>query len=155
MVTKSNDKTSENTYIYIGYDADFPNITVSAGAWYPSTSKYMIVTIRTYGSTFTDVYTFSINSDNTLPGIYKFMDKDYTSNLYPFIIPASHKSPLGSWEMLMESQSDRIGINDIMEKKITEDQKVQAQRTESAVPVDAVVISKVKELKAIIKKTDR
>jgi hypothetical protein len=54
--------------------------------------------------------------------------------------------------MKMESHSDPIGINDIIKKKMAEDQKAQQQRTESAVSVDAAVISKVKELKAIIEK---
>jgi hypothetical protein len=150
---KSDQRSSEGTDIYTGYDADYPSVTFSAGSWSPSISRYMIVTLLD-SSAYVSGYIFSINADNTLPGCYMLSndDGDTWSDCYSFILPSSRKSPLGSWAMKMESHSDPIGINDIIKKKMAEDQKAQQQRTESAVPVDAAVTSKVKELKAIIEK---
>ena len=147
--TKSNQKSSEGTDIYIGYEAKYPSVTISAGAWYPSLSSYLIVSIPTFESIYWSGYSFNINSDNTLPGCYTLFVNDVPSDCYSFILPSSHKSPLGSWAMLMESKSDPIDINKVFENKVADVQKAQAQRSESVTTVDADLISKIKELKAI------
>ncbi len=152
MNEKSNQKSSEGTYYYTGYNADYPSVTASLGAWFPSLSKYLIVTGRTYGSTFFDGYVFSINTDNTLSGCYMLSSNSGAtwSNCYSFIIPTSRKTSLGSWDMSMKSQSDPMDINEVIEKKMTEDQEVQAQRNESFSPVDGNLVSKIDELKTMI-----
>jgi hypothetical protein len=149
--TKSSLKTSEGTDIYTGYDADYPSVTAAAGAWYPSLSEYIIASVL-YSSPYVQGYVFSINADNTLPGCWMISsDSGSTwSDCYSFIIPESHKSPLGSWEMLIESQNDPIDINEVVEKKIAEDQEAQAQRTKSSSSVDGDLVSKINELKAMI-----
>ncbi|MDP1989477.1 MAG: hypothetical protein Q8K00_00515 [Syntrophales bacterium] len=148
--TKSSQKTSEGEYYYTGYNATYPAVT-ARGAWSNSLSKYLIVATRTY-SAFADAYQFTINTDNTLSGCFMISsDSGVTwSNCYSFIIPESHKSPLGSWEMSMESQNDPIDINDFYEIRMAEDLEAQAQRTEYASPVDSELVSKINELMAII-----
>jgi len=150
--TKSSSKTSEGTDIYTGYDADYPSVVLATGAWFPSLSKYVIVTVPQFSTPYIEKYVFSINADNTLSGCWR-ISSDYGStwsNCYSFIIPASHKSSLGSWGMLMESQNDPIDINEVVEKKIAEVRKVQAQLTESSSSVDGDLVSKINELKAMI-----
>jgi hypothetical protein len=149
--TKTNDKTPEGENFYTGYNATFPAVT-ALGAWSPSLSKYLVVATRTY-SAYVDAYYFTINTDNTLSGCYRLSSNSGStwSDCYAFI-PPSHKSPLGVWDMSMESKNDPIGINEVFEKKMAEDLEVQAQRTESASPVDADVISKINEMTAVIKK---
>jgi hypothetical protein len=105
-----------------------------------------------YSSPYVQGYVFSINADNTLPGCW-MISSDYGStwsSCYSFIIPESYKSPLGSWEMSMESKNDPIDINEVVEKKIAEDQEAQAQRTKSSSSVDGDLVSKINELKAMI-----
>jgi hypothetical protein len=151
--TKSDQKSSEGTDFYTGYNADYPSVTESGGAWSPSISKYIIVTLYN-SSPYCDAYVFAINTDTTLPGCY-MISNDYGStwsDCYSFIIPASNKSPLGSWKMVMESQNDPIDINGVFKNKIAEDQKAQAQRTKSSSSVDGDLVSKINELKAMIKK---
>ena len=149
---KSSLKTSEGTDVYTGYDADYPSVTYAGGAWYPSISQYIIISGPLYSSPYRRSYVFSINADNTLPGCYQISaDSGATwGPCYSFILPASHKSPPGSWEMSLESQNNTIDINEAFEKRMAEDLEVQAQRTESASPVDADVISKINELTAIM-----
>jgi hypothetical protein len=153
--TKSSSKTSEGTYFYTGYDADYPTVTSAAGAWYPSLSMYLIATVPLYSSPYISGYVFSINADSTLSGCF-MISGDYGStwsDCYSFIIPASHKTPLGSWATSMtsiKSQNDPIDINKVFEKKIVEHQEVQAQRTESSPSVDGDLVSKINELKVML-----
>ena len=151
MNTKSSSKTSESTYIYTGYDADYPSVTGAAGAWYPSLSEYIIASVL-YSTPYVQGYVFSINADNTLPGCW-MISSDYGStwsSCYSFIIPSSHKSPLGSWDISIESKQDPIAINEVFEKKISEDQQAQAQRTEYSSSIDGNLVSKINEVKAMI-----
>jgi hypothetical protein len=145
---KSGTKTSEGTDIYTGYDAEY-SFRIASGAWYPSLSKYIVLCGDRDSPSFTyDYYRFTINSDNTLPGCWK-LDSD-EDTCYDFIVPASHKTPLGTWDMPIESTNDLIDINEIAEKKIAEDQQAQAQRAESSSSVDGDLVSKINELKALI-----
>lgn len=144
------DKTSEGTYYYAGYDADFPSVTMAMGAWYPSLSSFLMICGLKSSSSY-QTYRFTINSDSTLSGTTKISPT--SSSWYTFIIPDSRKSPLGSWVTSMtsiKSQNDPIDINDVVEKKIAEDQEAQAQRTESSSSVDGDLVSKINELKAMI-----
>jgi hypothetical protein len=154
MNKNTNTKTSEGTDFYSGYDADYPSVTYAGGGLYPSISQYIISIVPLYSSPYRQSYTFSINADNTLPGCYRLSaDSGVTwSPCYSFILPASHKTPLGSWEMSMESPNNPIDINKVFEKQMDEDLEVQAQQTESVSPVDADVISKINELTAIMER---
>ena len=138
--------------MYTGYNADYPSDTFAAAAWSPGTSQYFMLVSSVTSSPWLEGYVFSIDADNNLPGCYK-LSNDYGStwtDCYSFTIPASHKSPLGSWEMSMESQNDPTDINKVFEKKMAEVQEAQAQRTESSSPVDGDLVSKINELKAMI-----
>lgn len=149
--TKSNQKTSDGTYIYTGYDATYPSVTAAAGAWYPSLSKYLIVNVS-LNSTFIQGYTFSINADNTLPGCWMMSSNSGAtwSNCYSFIIPTSRKTSLGSWEIAVESENDNINIDEVFVRKMAEDQVIQTQQVESVAPVNGDLVSKIYELKVII-----
>lgn len=146
----SYNKTSEGTDIYLGFDATYPSVTMSAGAWYPSISRYLIVTIPTFSSIYYQGYQFIINSNNTLSGCYTLFTNNIPSNCYSFIIPTSRKTPPGSWDMPMESQNDPTDINEVFEKKMAEAQETQDQQAESVSSVAANLVPKMSELKALI-----
>ncbi|MCX5837698.1 MAG: BACON domain-containing protein [Deltaproteobacteria bacterium] len=147
--TKSNWKTFDGNDMYIGYDADYPSVITAVGAWYPSFSLFRIFTLPRNWFFPHTVYDFSINADNTLSGCHtQSNDLGRTwSNCHSLIIPSSHKSPLGSWDMSMESKNDPIAMFD---KKLAEDQTAQVQRTESSSSVDDDLVSIINEQKAMI-----
>lgn len=146
---KSDLKTSEGADVYIGFDATYPNVTVSVGAWSPSISKYAIVTVPTYSSIYSDGYIFSINPDNTLSGCHSLIVNETPGTCYAFIVPASHRSPLGSWDSAPESQPSPMDLDKIMEIKADEDRYTAARQLESASLINEEVALKVRELKAI------
>jgi hypothetical protein len=164
----SHDKSSEGTEFYLGYNADYPDVTTSAGAWYPSISMYVVVTVPNNESPYIDAYYFTINYDNTLSGSFVLITNDVPSDHYSFIIPASHKSPLGSWDMISGISTSPLDINDVFEKKWMETEaqrigskapidkdvasKMEAQQTGSVAPIDKDLASKINELRNMIKK---
>lgn len=150
--TKSSLKSSEGTDVFTGFNASYPSVTVAVGSWMPSISKYIIVEGMGSSSPFVSGYVFSINADNTLPGCYMISSDsgDTWSNCYAFILPNSHKTPLGSWEMTAEAQASPIDIIEAFEKRLAEDREIQARHPESAVSVDGDLKLKINELKALI-----
>lgn len=143
-------QTSEGTDCYEGYEASYPSSTLALGAWYPSISKYLVVCQFT--STFSQGYTFSINSDNSLTGFTKLKySSTWSDSSYTLIKSESYKAPIGSWPRLsMKSESNILNIEELFEIKIAEDQLVYTRQSESTSSTDDVIMSKINELLMIL-----
>ena len=147
--TKSNTKSPEGTDVYTGYDADYPSVTVSVGYWSPSISQYAIATVPTYASIYDEAYIFKINSDNTLSGCHFLLVNDVPYDCDSLIIPASHKTPLGTWDMTQESENTEQEITTRYEKMTNEKLVLQGQQQESACKINENLLMLFKDLKAI------
>jgi len=143
-------QTSEGTDCYEGYEASYPSSTLALGAWYPSISKYVVVCQFT--STFSQGYTFSINSDNSLTGFTKLKySSTWSDSTYALIKSQSYKAPVGSWPRLpMKSEYNSLDIEERFEIKVTEDQLFYTKQTGSSSSTDDVTVSIINELLMIL-----
>ncbi|MGK7344314.1 MAG: hypothetical protein ACNS63_00715 [Candidatus Nitrospinota bacterium M3_3B_026] len=92
--TTDDEKTSDGTDMYIGYDADNSNDALAV-AWYPSLSKYLAVATTALNDTFW-TYDFTITDTGGLRGCFRMMIGDTLFDCYA-LKDVSQRFPLGVW----------------------------------------------------------
>jgi len=116
--TKSDEKTSEDTDMYIGYDADSSLGLKIAVAWYPSRSQYLAVAETALNNTYW-TYDFSITGTGGLRGCFRMMLGDALFNCYA-LKDVSQRFPLDVWARTGFSRSapgDRLSEIKTLERE--------------------------------------
>ncbi|HQB29427.1 MAG TPA: hypothetical protein PLO86_01550 [Syntrophales bacterium] len=149
---KRDSTTSEGTSFYEGYESFYPTTTLALGAWYPSLSKYLILSGSTSASSlYRSLYTFSINADDSLTGNCKISSDGGStwSTGYSFIEAQSHKTPLASWPTSRDPKQVASDGEEALARKLSEDRETRAQRSESSSSTDNPMASIIAELKVM------
>lgn len=118
--TKGDEKTSDNTDMYIGYNADSPNYAIAA-AWYPSQSKYLAVAETALSDTYWS-YDFTITDTGGLRGCFRMMVSGTLLDCWS-LKDVSQRFPLDVWartDFSMIKWDDRLSeIRAIEEARMT------------------------------------
>ena len=120
--TKSDNKTSDDTEIYMGYNADYPSLGLEvAAAWYPSLSKYLAVAETALSDTYYN-YTFTITDTGGLRGCFSMSISGTFSDCYD-LKDVSQRFPLDVWartDFSGREWNDRLSeIRELEEARMT------------------------------------